>query len=403
MVVSSNASFTATVSGTQPISFQWYFNNVPLVDGGRISGSTSTTLNIATIQTLDAGNYQLVASNIVGVVTSSVALLAPIILPPVITQQPVDQSVLAGSNVTFTATVDGTPPYGFQWSFNGLPLVDDGVHISGSATASLSISNLTAADEGGYTLTVTNISGSTNSTTAILTVLAPPVITIQPIGRSVPPGLPTTFGAAVLGNPAPNFQWQLNGTNIPGAIGPSYTVIAVGTNDLGFYHLVASNLVGGTVSADAQLTFGPVAAWGRNLSGECLPLPGLSNVIAIAGSYPASFAVRTDGSIVFWGSGVGTNVPASASNVVAVATTGGTGDYALRADGTVLGWTGYPAPGLEQCRFRSWPENSFFALALHADGTLGRLGQFSLQRCSLRFEPCHRHCLWQHAFPCVAK
>ena len=47
VVVSSNASFATTVIGTPPISFQWYFNNAPLVDGGRISGSTNTTLNIA--------------------------------------------------------------------------------------------------------------------------------------------------------------------------------------------------------------------------------------------------------------------------------------------------------------------------------------------------------------------
>ena len=335
VVVSSNASFITTLTGTLPMGFQWYFNNTPLVDGGRISGSTSATLNIATIQTNDAGNYQLVASNIVGVATSSVAILTPIILPPVITQQPVDQSVLIGSNVTFTATVDGTPPYSYQWSFNGSPLADDGIHISGSATASLSISNLTPADGGSYLLTVTNVSGSTNSTAAILTVLVPPAITTQPVGRSVPPGLPTTFNAAASGNSAPGYQWQLNGTNISGATGSSYTAAAVGTNDLGFYHVVASNSVGVAVSADAQLTFGPVAAWGLNSSGECLPPPGLSNVMAVAGNRGASFAVRTDGTVIPWGSGTLTNIPANVSNVVATATADAGEISALRADGTV--------------------------------------------------------------------
>ena len=183
--------------------------------------------------------------------------------------------------------------------------------------------------------------------------MTPPSITTQPVGRSVPPGLPTTFTAAADGIPAPSYQWQLNGTNISDwSPVSSYTIAAVGTNDLGFYQVVASNSVGVVTSAVAQLTFGPVAAWGRNISGECLPPPGLSNVIGVAGGYPTGFAIRTDGSLVFWGSGVGTNVPASASNVVALAVTGVSGNYALRADGTVVGWTGFLAGNGEQCRFR---------------------------------------------------
>ena len=367
VVVSSNASFSTTVSGTQPITFQWYFNNAPLVDGGRISGSTNTTLNIASIQTNDAGNYQLVASNIVGVATSSVASLTAIILPPVIIQQPVDQAVVAGSNVTFTAVVDGTPPFSYQWYFNGSALSDD-ARISGSTTAALSISNITTADAGSYALTVTNVSGFTNSTAAVLTVLVPPTITTQPIGRSVPPGLPTTFNAAASGNPAPTYQWQLNGTNIPGATSSSCTIAAVGTNDLGFYHLVASNAVNVAVSADAQLTFGPVAAWGRNLNNECLPPPNLSNVLAVAGTYQASFAVRTDGSIATWGSGAATNIPASASNVVAISTYANTANYALRSDGRVISWAGTAAPNLSNIVAVAAGYNGSYAL--RAEGTL---------------------------------
>ena len=41
VVVSSNAILSPTLSGTPPMSFQWYFNGTPLVEGGRISGSTN--------------------------------------------------------------------------------------------------------------------------------------------------------------------------------------------------------------------------------------------------------------------------------------------------------------------------------------------------------------------------
>jgi alpha-tubulin suppressor-like RCC1 family protein len=367
VVVSSNGTFSSVLSGTLPISFQWYFSNAPLADGGRISGATSATLNIAGVQTNDGGSYFLIASNMVGVTTSSVAVLTPVILPPVFLLPPVSQSIPVGSNVTFTAVVDGTPPYGYQWYFGGNALVDDGVHIMGAATASLSISNLSDADAGTYSLTVTNVSGSTNAEAALI-VMVPPVITAQPAGRSVPPGLPTVFTALASGVPAPGYQWQLNGASIPGATSSAYTNAAISTNDLGFYQVIASNLVGVTTSAVAQLTFGPVAAWGRNNSGECLPPPGLADVIAVAGSLGASFAVRADGTVMAWGSSSGTNVPPSASNVIALATSATTGNYALRADGTVVGWNGYAAPVLSN--IVSVAAGNGFALALRAEGTV---------------------------------
>jgi alpha-tubulin suppressor-like RCC1 family protein len=370
VVVSSNASFATTLTGTLPMSFQWYFNNTPLTDGERISGSTNATLNITGVLTNDGGSFQLVASNIVGVVTSSVAVLTPIILPPVFTQPPSDEAVPAGANALFPSAVSGTPPYNYQWSFNGTPLADDGVHITGSATSSLSISNLTTADAGSYSLTVTNVSGSITGS-AVLTVLVPPAITSQPIGRSVPPGLPTVLSVVASGIPAPTYQWQLNGTNISGATGSTYTNPAVGTNDLGFYQVVVSNLVGSATSAGAQLTFGPVAAWGLNTSGECLPPPGLSNVMAVAGNNGASFAVRTDGTIIPWGSGIVTNIPASASNVVAIATSDGSPDFALRSDGIVIGWPNYAAPVLSN--FVSIASGYGFAYGLRAEGTVTNL------------------------------
>ena len=285
--------------------------------------------------------------------------------PPAFAMQPVDESIIVNSNASFNAVVTGALPMSLQWYFGETPLTDDG-RISGSTTASLSISNITTADAGSYTLTVTNFLGSTNSTAAVLTVLVPPSISLNPVGRSVPSGLPTTFNAAATGNPAPDYQWQWNGMNIPGATNSSYAIAAMGTNDLGFYHLVASNSVGLAVSANAQLTFGPIAAWGRNLDNECLPPPGLSNVIAVAGNFGASFAVGANGTIVPWG--VQVNIPLSASNVVAVTTSDPGQNYALRADGTIVGWPAIAAPVLSN--IVSVTAGYDFAYALRAEGTL---------------------------------
>ena len=377
VVVSSNGTFSTTLSGTQPIALQWFFNNAPLADGGRITGVTNATLNIANVNTNDGGNYFVVASNWVGVTTSSVAVLMPVILPPFFLVQPSSQSVLIGSNVTFSAAIDGTPPYAYQWYFNSSPLADDGVHIFGSTTSSLSLSNLVAADGGYYNLVVTNVAGMAVSVDAVLTVMVPPTILTQPVGRSVPPGLPTTFNFTASGNPIPSYHWLLNGTNVPGANTGVYTIPSVGTNQIGFYQVVASNSAGMATSSVAQLTFGPVAAWGRNLNNESLPPPNLSGVVAIAGNSGAGFAVRTNGLIVSWGRGsfpAATNIPPSATNIVAISTQADSG-VALRADGTVVGWNAQ-IPVLSNIVSVAAGGNNF-GLALRAEGTVTNWGVIS--------------------------
>ncbi len=307
-----------------------------------------------------AGGYDSDAGNLVLHLTHQT--------PPVFVIQPTNQWAVVGSNVTFTAVLNGTPPLSYQWFLDGNPL-SDGAHFNGSASPSLTISNVTTVDAvGSYSVTVTNFLGSATSAAANLDMLS---ITTQPVGRSVPPGLPTTFTATASTSLTPAYQWQLNGTNISGATSASYTIPAIGTNDLGFYRLLATYPVGVAVSTNAQLTFGSVAAWGRNASGECLPPPGLTNVFAVAGAFGASFAVRTDGSIAAWGSGAQTNIPASASNVVAIATSGIL-NYALMSDGRVVSWGGISAPALSN--IVSLAVGSGFGYALRTEGTLTNWG-----------------------------
>jgi hypothetical protein len=73
--VGSNASLSATVSGSQPITYKWMAgtNGASVVDGGTISGATTSTLTFNGISLTNAGSYLLVASNVSGVSTSLVA------------------------------------------------------------------------------------------------------------------------------------------------------------------------------------------------------------------------------------------------------------------------------------------------------------------------------------------
>ncbi|HEX5219577.1 MAG TPA: lamin tail domain-containing protein [Verrucomicrobiae bacterium] len=63
-----NVTFTVTATGSAPLSYRWYFNNVA-------QSSVTNSLTIANAQASDVGNYYVVVSNTIGVVTSRVATL----------------------------------------------------------------------------------------------------------------------------------------------------------------------------------------------------------------------------------------------------------------------------------------------------------------------------------------
>lgn len=83
--------------------------------------------------------------------------------PPVIGTQPQSQSVLVGSTVVFTVSVGGTPPFGYQWRKNGVP-------IAGATTAEFLIGLVQPTDIGGYDVVITNSLNTVTSFVASLTV-----------------------------------------------------------------------------------------------------------------------------------------------------------------------------------------------------------------------------------------
>ena len=67
--IGSNATFSATASGTDILTYQWRFNTT------NIPGATGTNYTRFNAQTNDAGNYSVVVSNLAGFATSSNAAL----------------------------------------------------------------------------------------------------------------------------------------------------------------------------------------------------------------------------------------------------------------------------------------------------------------------------------------
>jgi hypothetical protein len=93
---------------------------------------------------------------------------------PVITTNPLAQTVKLGTNVTFAASATGLPAPNYQWRFNG-------TNISGATNASYALAFVAATNTGNYSVIATNIAGSLTSSNALLALLPPGAAQFQTI------------------------------------------------------------------------------------------------------------------------------------------------------------------------------------------------------------------------------
>jgi len=105
--------------------------------------------------------------------TNLINLLAPL---PCCLTQPANQTVTATSNVMFSVTAGGMPPFGYRWLFNGTNL-PGGANVSGNSSNVLTLTSVITNNAGNYRVVVTNAYGSVTSSVATLTVnlLAPTI------------------------------------------------------------------------------------------------------------------------------------------------------------------------------------------------------------------------------------
>jgi len=210
-----------------------YFNCVPLPPGLTINTNLGAAGYITgTPTTVGTWNVTLIAGNLnypTPATLPATIVIFPTNAPPVITTQPQSQSVLAGSNVTFSVTASGSLPLAYHWTKNNAAL-------TGKTSPALSFTNVTSSHSGDYRVIITNSFGSVTSAVARLTVREPFRIELR-------------LGQPVLNNDVFHFQ----------VTGPIYTNYVIWrSTDLGGWTPIRTNWV-----IDGYLEFSDPAAMGE--------------------------------------------------------------------------------------------------------------------------------------------
>ena len=321
--------------------------------------------------------------------------------PPFIVQQPFSISQVQGLDATLKVGANGTPPLNYQWQFEGRDL-------SGATSNILVVTNVQPPAIGHYSVVITNLSGSIESSPAVIELgnvtcwgQSGFQATTVPVGATnilavsagdyfnlwlSQQGSVTGFGdfTAGINPPLLNDAIAISAASFQGfALRSNRTVVVWGSNNSGETN-VPPELTNVVAIARAQSSClvlkadGTVLAWGDNRTGQTNVPPDLTNVVAVAAGGLASLALKNDGTVVQWGGGQSSQL--ALSNIVAIAA-GGAHYVALASDGTVTAWgqnsygqTAVPG-GLSNVV--AIAAGSFHSLALRSDGTVAAWGYSS--------------------------
>lgn len=249
----TQVTFTAVAVGNPTPTIQWQYSTDAGTTFTNIAGATTTNLVVNVTTSQYAYFYRAVFTNSVG---SAVTNLVGLQTAPGITTQPVNQTVVAGGQVTFTAVASGNPVPSIQWQYSP----DGGkifINIAGATSTTLNVTPSASQDGYLYRAVFTNSLGRATTNVATLTVQTAPSITTQPANQTVVSasrtllgGIQVTFTAAASGNPVPTVQWQVSTDgaatfiNIPNATSTSLKITTDGGPTGYFYRAVFSNVVG---------------------------------------------------------------------------------------------------------------------------------------------------------------
>jgi hypothetical protein len=164
VAVGGTATFSVTATGSPTLHYQWYgpASNI-------VVGAINSTLVLSNVQPSAAGTYFALVTNLYGFAQSSNALLTVTggttsNTAPVITHQPTNQTVSAGSTAMFSVSATGSPTLHYRWFGPGSNVV------VGAISSTLILTNVQPTNAGTYFAVVTNQYGFATSSNATLVV-----------------------------------------------------------------------------------------------------------------------------------------------------------------------------------------------------------------------------------------
>ncbi|PWU21265.1 MAG: hypothetical protein C5B50_02150 [Verrucomicrobia bacterium] len=181
-IAGATVSFSAAASGSPAPAYQWLFDTTNM-----LAGKTAAVLTLTNVQSSQAGLYTVLASNIAGIVTGATAQLT-VLLPPTITSQPTNLTVIPGATAAFSVAASGSLPLAYHWQFGNATL-------AAATTSTLQLSNVQPAQAGNYRVIVTNVAGAITSVPASLRVLVAPLLSsITKTGATASVSFPSVGG-----------------------------------------------------------------------------------------------------------------------------------------------------------------------------------------------------------------
>ena len=146
-------------------------------------------------------------------------------------------TVTKGGAINLSVAATGTGPFTYQWQKGG-------VVVSDAINASLDIAASSESDAGTYTVKVTNVVGTKESSAAMVVVNVPVTITGSPIAVTVTKRQTITLSVTATGTAPITYQWVKGDVEIPNATSSSFSLASAELADAGEYFVKVTNVVG---------------------------------------------------------------------------------------------------------------------------------------------------------------
>ncbi len=185
-------------------------------------------------------------------------------LAPGITYQLWDTTYCEGSYIEIVAPVVGDS-LNFRWFRNGN-------EITGSSFNTMVFDPIQHNDGGNYYYEAYNDGGFAQSESFMISVKPQAEVLASPIDTSVYVNDTLTLSLAVTGALPISYQWQKNGSDIPGAIFNVFPIFGIQLSDSGYYRCIVSNECNADTTAVAKLTVLPASDINELFSGKLISI-----------------------------------------------------------------------------------------------------------------------------------